>query len=260
MYERILAIAENGWVELKSKKAWVILGGTLLFCFVGPIYIQHNWFMNASGINRVEALARAIISLDQLTLFIGLCAGIVFGASSVEAEVSRRTICSVMIRPIHHWEYLAGRILSLILFFFLFVLFTVTLSYVMALMYGGALPAVYLWGALQKLIKGIMWIVIALSLGSVLSSAGSLSILVLVGILSFVAPYLSNDIHWIIPLFKKLLHFILPSEWPLDYWAGGGNGSVLLSLGVVLENLMYAVLIFLGCSWVFSSRDLKLRE
>jgi ABC-type transport system involved in multi-copper enzyme maturation permease subunit len=263
MFYRIFAVAENGWVELVKRRVLYILAAAVVLGFWGPVVVQHKWLQSA-GAGAPQALQGTVLALDQFMLFVGLCAAVLFGAGSIEAEVTQRTLCSVMIRPIHRWEYLAGRALSVILFFLTFALAAGLCSYAAAFLYGFSMPATFLWGVVQRVCRGSAWILIALSLGSITSSASTVSLIVVVVVLSALAPHLSNDIHWVIPAFKKFLHYATPCDWTTDFFAITGKGTPDQSLGVNaaiwLENLMYGVVVFLMSSWVFSKRDLKLRE
>src|SRR6266700_1638138 len=261
MLDRIFAVAENGWIELVKRRAVYVLAAAVMLGFWGPVIVQHKWLQSTgAGARAPQALQRTVLSRDQFMFFVGLCASVLFGAGSTEAEVTQRTLCSVMIRHIHRGEYLAGRALSVMLFFLTFALAAVLCSYAASFLFGFSLPATFLWGIVQRVCRGSTWIIIALSLGSVTSSASTVSLIVAVVVLSAFAPHLSNDIHWVIPAFKKFLHFATPCDWTTDFLAVTGRGIPNQSLGVNaaiwLENLMYGVVVFLISSWVFSKRDL----
>ena len=144
----------------------------------------------------------------------------------------------------------------------LFVFTAVICSYFVAALFNDLLPGIFLWGILQRLCSGLTWILIALSLGSITSSASSVAILVVISLLSFLSPHLPNDIHWIVPILKKTLHYMTPAFWATDFLgeSGWNNQSLLLNAAVLLDNFMYGIVVFLGCAWVFAKRDLKLRE
>ena len=265
MLDRILTVADNGWVELVKRKALYILVATILLGFIGPAYIQNKWLLSAGAGSRAHlALRGTIFALDKFMLFIGLCASVLLASGSIESEVSKRTLCSVMIRPIYRWEYLAGRALSVILFFLTFALAAVICSYGAASMSGSSLPATFLWGVIQRVCAGTAWIVIALSLASITSSASTVTLIVVVAILSVFTPHLSNDIHWIVPVFKQFLHYATPCVWETDFLdktaIGIKNQLLFENIAIALENLMYSAVIFIGSSWAFTRRDLKLRD
>jgi len=265
MLDRILAVAENGWVELVHRRALYILAAAVVLCFLGPVFAQYRWFIAVGTAAKSQhALAESMFSWDQFFLFVGLCAAILFAAGSIDAEVSRRTLCSVMIRPIHRWEYAAGRAISVLLFYLTFVLAALFCSYGAAHVFGVALPVTFLLGLLQRLCRGAAWIVIALSLGSITSSASAVTLIAMTALLSMGSSYLSNDIHWTVPLFKQALHYATPCAWETDFLNFTTAGAHYQFLGTTaligLENLMYGVAVFVACSWIFTRRDLKLRE
>jgi ABC-type transport system involved in multi-copper enzyme maturation permease subunit len=263
MLDRILSVAENGWVELVKRKALYTLVAAILGC-TALVFIQNKWFMAAGmGIRAPLELRRTILGLDKFVLLIGLCASVLLASGSIETEVSKRTLCSVMIRPIYRWEYLAGRALSVILFFLTFALAAAVWSYGAASIYGSSMPTAFLWGIIQRVCAGTAWIVIALSLASITSSAGAVTLIVVVAIFSALVPHLPNNIHWFIPLLKQFLHYATPGLWTTDFLekaAGVRSQSLLENGAIALENLMYGVVVFLGSAWVFTQKDLKLRE
>jgi len=265
MFNRILTVAETGWIELIRRKVLYVLIASVVFGFLGPAYVQHKWLAGAANPYQSDlALQGILFDLNKFLFFIGLCVSVLFGAGSVESEVSKRTLCSVMIRPIHRWEYLAGRTLSVIVLLALFSLSGVVSSYVAATLWGSTLPAAFLFGILQRLCRGIAWTMIALALGSITSSASAVTMIVVIGVLSLINPHISNDVHWFILMLKKVFYYATPSTWPVDFLTGttlrATHSPLWSDFEPLLENLMYGAAVFLGCSWIFTKRDLKLRE
>jgi ABC-type transport system involved in multi-copper enzyme maturation permease subunit len=264
MRERILTIAENAWVDLVARKALIVLAATLLFGFIAPLYVQVKMMM-ARGATALppEGVLQAIFGVNSLMIFMGLCEGVIFAAGSVETEVSKRTLTAVMIRPIHRWEYLAGRWLGTFAMFLSFVALAAIGTLVASLILDVSLPATYVWGLLQRVCHGAAWILIAFALGTVTSTFLATMLIVIVGLIAWVMPHLSSDVHWLIPWLKKIFYYGLPADWTTDYLElspAPGVAALLENAAILLENLLYGLTLFLAACWLFAKRDLKLRD
>ena len=264
MLGRVLTVSENALIELVNRKAVYVLVVMLMLGFVAPVYLQAKLLGYAGPTSRQAPLGyhALIFPWEGFVLWLGLAAAVLYGAGSIESEVSRRTLSAVMIRPIHRWEYLLGRAMGVGWLFFLFVLTTVLCSYGAAFWLGCSLPEGALWGILQRLCRGFAWIVITVSLGSVLSSVTTVMLIVVVALIGSLVPSIPEDLHTIVPTIKGVVHYLTPAALTTDFLSGAPRpgGFSFWDAAILLDNLAYGVAVFLGCSWVFTKRDLPLRE
>lgn len=259
MLIRIITVAENGWVELRRRTALLVLLVAMLGGFFAVVSIAAKL-----GIADM-ALRDVILTLDRLLLFIGLSCASLFAAGHASAEVAKRTLCSVMIRPIQRWEYLAGRAATVAWASSLFVLAVMLCSYLAAFATGTTLPDLYAWGALQRLCAGVTWILITTALGALMSATAAVATLAMVAVVAFVVGLLPDQAHGSIPVLKDILYYATLSDWPTDFWAaatlnGGTDPALVWNAVVLVTNLLDGAAVFLVCAWIYTKRDLRLRD
>ena len=266
MFSIIKTIAENGLFELHKKKAFYLLFVLLILVFIVPLYFRQK-FMPFGGHSYgwETACQDMIISQVKFFIFLGLAISILFAAGSVETEISKRTVSSVMIRPIHRWEYLLGRVSSCIAFYFICVASGTLLSYLAALILGCPMPPLFLWGILQRLTFGIAVLLVTFSLGALISSTSTIVIIFVTGIFTLFAPHVPDDLSRFISIFKQLVHYITPADWESDFLSKeflqeDKEFSLWMNVLVIAENLMYGISFFLASAWIYTKKDLKLRE
>ncbi len=266
MLKRILLVVENSLFEMHKKRAFLMLGLLLVLTFLAPLFIKQKYMMYGMREYSMEtAYHESIISLLKFYYFIGLVITVLFASRAVESEISRRTVTSIMIRPIERYEYLAGRALGCVFFYFIFLAAGALFSYIAALMLNSSLPALFLWGVMQRLTSGIAVLLVVFSIGVLFSSSTAVVVIVVFGIAAPILQHIQGDFLWFIPVLKKWVHYLTLAGWQSDFFDRAvymeySKFDLLMNILVVLENLMYGCVAFLACAFVFGKKDLKLRD
>jgi ABC-type transport system involved in multi-copper enzyme maturation permease subunit len=264
MRDRILAIAANGWRELDRKRAPLVLVLVFVLAWFLPLLIQFKLMDTfASHAGSSEKIGRSILYLDKLVLFLGMMISVIYASQMVEAEVSRPTLVSVMVRPVRSWEYLLGRFIAPITLYFLFVLILVFGTHIVFPILGAEVPAGFELGVAQRCAYGVGIILTAGALGTLFSSS-ALSVLAVFAIytLSMLVGAVSTDLPAAIAAVMKTMHYLTPVRMNTDFFA---NEAAAFSPEwtealIWLENVLYGVTAFLLADWVFRHRDVPVRD
>jgi ABC-type transport system involved in multi-copper enzyme maturation permease subunit len=214
----------------------------------------------------IERLVIVNLGLTAISLF-GLVMAIFIGVGLVYKEMDRRTLYSVLSKPIRRPEFLVGKFAGLTLTLCVNT-FLMTLGLAAALLYvdhhlqsadGGILIAVYF-------ILLELAMVTALALFFSCFSTPMLSTVFTLGI--FIAGIFARDIrdfgaltrsHSMIAL-TRLLYYLLPNFHNFNAIAAAGHGEPIpLSLAVwnTLYAAVYVTIILIAASAAFSRRNLK---
>jgi ABC-type transport system involved in multi-copper enzyme maturation permease subunit len=231
--------------------ALLMIGASIL---VGQISI---------GIDRMVIIN---LGLSAISL-IGLVMAIFIGVSLVSKEIEKRTLYSLLARPIHRWQFLAGKYAGLLLTLLVNTAF-MAVGLAAALFYVGR-P--FVRGDLTILIA-IYFILLELALVTAVAllfscySSPMLSTLFTVGV--FITGVFAQDVRQAGDLSKsaavefitRAVYYLVPNFHNFNVIAAAAHGEAV-PFGLVWQNTLYAaiyvVVVLLGAAAVFSGRDLK---
>jgi ABC-type transport system involved in multi-copper enzyme maturation permease subunit len=214
----------------------------------------------------IERLVIINLGLSAISVF-GLVMAIFMGVGLVYKEIEKRTLYSLLSKPIYRWEFLVGKYAGLLL----------TLAVNTSLMALGLAAALFYVGrpflrSDLSVVVGIYFILLELALVTAFAlffscfSSPMLSTLFTLG--AYVTGVFAKDIHEfgemtrnpVIEGTTRVLYFLLPNFHNFNVVAAAAHGdSIPFSLiwQNTLYTLLYAALVLLGASAVFSRRNLK---
>jgi ABC-type transport system involved in multi-copper enzyme maturation permease subunit len=206
------------------------------------------------------------LGLTAISLF-GLVMAIFIGVGLVYKEIERRTLYSILAKPVHRWQFLAGKYFGLLL----------TLAVNTALMTAGLfLALLYVKHSIAAsdvhVLIAVYFILLQLALVTVLAiffscfSTPMLSTLFTLGI--YVAGVFASDIRDVgaltnntaLILITRATYYLLPNFSNFNVIAATAHGDPI-PLTLVGQNTAYAAIyiaaVLLAASAVFSNRNLK---
>ncbi len=203
------------------------------------------------------------IGLACISIFGSLIA-IFLGIGLVSKEIEKRTVYTVLSKPIHRYQFALGKYLGLIL----------TLLVNVALMALGLLGLTYLWEgvASPRLLLAVFFIFLELmlvtALALVFSTFSSPTLSVIFTLCFFVAGHLSADLRLFAARFAgglvrvaaEGLYFLLPNLSHLDFKEQAVYGTAV-DAGTMALSFLYAIsyitALVLAAMAIFQRRDFK---
>jgi ABC-type transport system involved in multi-copper enzyme maturation permease subunit len=214
----------------------------------------------------IDRLVIVDLGLSAISL-IGLVMAIFIGVGLVSKEIERRTLYSLLARPIRRWEFLLGKYGGLLMTLVVNTCF-MTVGLAAALLYVGhplvptdALILVAVYFILLELA-----LVTALALFFSCFSSPMLSTLFTLGI--YITGCFAGDIRGFgdftrnrgMKLLSRVIYYLVPNFHNFNVIAAAAHGE-RIPLSLVGENTLYAALyvtlLLVAASAVFSSRNLK---
>jgi ABC-type transport system involved in multi-copper enzyme maturation permease subunit len=214
----------------------------------------------------IERLVIINLGLSAISIF-GLVMAIFMGVGLVYKEIEKRTLYSLLSKPIHRWEFLVGKYAGL----------TLTLAVNTSLMALGLAAALFyvgrpFLGSDVSIVVSVYFVLLELALVTALAlffscfSSPMLSTLFTLGI--YVTGVFAKDIHDFgklthsraLEAATRALYYLLPNFHNFNTIGLAAHGdSIPLSLiwQNTLYTLLYVTLVLLGASAVFSRRNLK---
>jgi ABC-type transport system involved in multi-copper enzyme maturation permease subunit len=231
--------------------ALVMMGAAI---FVGQISIG------------IERLVIINLGLSAISIF-GLVMAVFIGVGLVYKEMEKRTLYSLLSKPIRRWEFLVGKYAGLLL----------TLAVNTALMTLGLAAAVYYVGrpflrSDSSMFVAIYFILLELALVTAIAlffscfSSPMLSTLFTLGI--YVAGVFTPDIRNVgdltnspaVKTAMRALYYLIPNFHNFNAISAAGHGEMIPS-SLIWQNTLYALLyvtvVMFASSVVFSRRNLK---
>jgi Cu-processing system permease protein len=214
----------------------------------------------------IEQLVIVNLGLTAISLF-GLVMSIFIGVGLVYKEIERRTLYSLLAKPIHRWQFLVGKYAGLLL----------TLGVNTAFMTLGLAAAFFFVGgrvarADVSILVAIYFILLEFALVTALAlffscfSSPMLSTLFTLGI--YITGVFANDIHEVgeftqnaaVLWLTRAIYFVIPNFHNLNAIAAAGHKEAI-PLSLIWQNTLYAVLyaalLLIAAAAVFSRRNLK---
>lgn len=231
--------------------ALLMIGASIL---VGQISI---------GINRMVIIN---LGLSAISL-IGLIMAIFIGVSLVSKEIDKRTLYSLLARPIRRWQFLAGKYAGLLLTLMVNTAF-MTLGLAAALFY---VARGFVHGDITILIA-VYFILLELALVTAIallfSCYSSPMLSTLFTIAAYITGVFSPDIRQAGDLSKSvavewlthIIYYLVPNFHNFNVISAAAHGEAI-SFGLIWQNTLYAAIyvlvVLLAATAVFSGRDLK---
>jgi ABC-type transport system involved in multi-copper enzyme maturation permease subunit len=214
----------------------------------------------------IERLVIINLGLSAISLF-GLVMAIFIGVGLVSKEIERRTLYSLLAKPIRRWEFLAGKYAGLLL---TLVVNTsvMTLGILLVLLDMGRPYMPYC----KEVVIAVYFILLSLALVTALAlffscfSSPMLSTLFTLGI--YVTGVFAEDIRDFghltnnpaIEAVTRVVYYLVPNFHNFNAIATAAHGQ-LIPFSLIWQNTLYAVLyvavVLLAASAVFSRRNLK---
>ena len=214
----------------------------------------------------IERLVIINLGLSAISIF-GLVMAIFIGVGLVSKEIEKRTLYSLLARPVRRWEFLVGKYAGLVLTLAVNTAF-MTLGLGLALYYVGR-PFV---AADALILVAVYFILLELALVTALTlffscfSTPMLSTLFTLGI--YLTGLFASDIREFGELTKnpalkvvtRVLYYIVPNFHNFNAIGAAAHGEAI-PFSLVAQNTLYATLyvalLLIGASAVFSNRNLK---
>jgi ABC-type transport system involved in multi-copper enzyme maturation permease subunit len=214
----------------------------------------------------IERLVIVNLGLSAISLF-GLVMAIFIGVGLVSKEIERRTLHSLLAKPIRRWEFLVGKYEGLLLTLTVNTAF-MTLGLAAALFYVGR-PFVH---TDASIVIAIYFILLALALVTALAlffscfSSPMLSTLFTLAI--YITGIFAKDIRDfgdltgspLVKGFTRVIYYLVPNFHNFNAIAAAAYGEHI-PWSLVAQNTLYAAcyvaLLLLVSSAIFSNRDLK---
>ena len=253
---KVGAVALNTFKEAVRDR---ILYAILLFALVMLIGSTVLVALSVGG----EAKILKDLGLTCISIF-GTLIAIFLGIGLVSKEIEKRTIYTVISKPIHRYQFILGKYLGLVLTLLVNVL-------VMAL---GLIGLAYVWegGASLALYLAVLFICLELMLVTALallfSTFSSPTLSAILTLCLFVAGHMSSDLRLFASRFggglikgvAEGLYFLLPNLSRLNlkdqavHSLGMDGGTVALSFCYAI---LYTSVLILGAVAIFQRRDFR---
>jgi len=214
----------------------------------------------------IEQLVIVNLGLSAISLF-GLVMAIFIGVGLVYKEIEKRTLYSLLAKPIHRWQFLVGKYAGLLLTLAVNTAF-MTLGLAAAFLYVGG----HIGRADLPIFIAIYFILLELALVTALAlffscfSSPMLSTLFTLGI--YITGVFAPDIRSVGQFTKsaavlgitRAIYFLVPNFHNFNAIAAAGHGDTIPA-SLIWQNTLYAALyvalLLIGAAAVFSRRNLK---
>jgi ABC-type transport system involved in multi-copper enzyme maturation permease subunit len=214
----------------------------------------------------IEQLVIVNLGLSAISLF-GLVMAIFIGVGLVYKEIEKRTLYSLLAKPIRRWEFLVGKYAGLLLTLTVNTAF-MTLGLAAAFLYVGGRPG----RADVSIVIAIYFILLEFALVTALAlffscfSSPMLSTLFTLGI--YITGVFANDIRSVADLTRnpallavtRTLYFLVPNFHNFNVISAAAHGDAI-PFSLVWQNTLYAALyvalVLIAAAALFSHRNLK---
>jgi len=262
---RAWIIAKNTLLEIRQRRL-AYLVGVLSILTVASVWVSLSWLERAQQAGEVDLanrMPRTIITqtIDFWNIAIELIV-LYLGVTVLSAEIKSRAIVPTLARPVSRHEFLAGKILGVVLVAVALFAIPLALSLLAAWWFTVDLSLVFWLGLLQALVAYIATAVIAVALAAV-SSPMTAGLIVIFGM------PLARDLGaWLTKLDQPLwatvgflLYCFAPATSPHELIHHSFDSSLIdpaygVTTLVMLENLGFAVLLFALAAWAFDRREI----
>lgn len=199
------AIALNSYREtLRNKVVASLVVFSVILMAIGTL-------MGAMSLHH-EIRVATNVGLFMTTL-LGVIMGIYSSVTLLHTEFERRTIYTLLSKPVHRWQFLVGKLLGVAFLCFVVVLTLGTISGLLTVFLGGEITSVYLIAYFMVFLQSV--IVAALSIFFATFSGSLLAGVCAFGV--FVAGSMMSQIEIAINFFKQASPAVVPLIQLLTY-------------------------------------------
>lgn len=251
---RVLAVARNTFREAVRDKVLYVL---LLFAAAAIFGSKAlGWISIGQDIKIVKDLSLAAVSV------FGVLIAIFVGTNLVYKEIDKRTIYTILCRPMHRWEFILGKYLGLAALLALVTAVMVAVAAVYVIVLGGSLDATFFLAALL-----IGWQLLLITALAVLLSALTSPILGAIIVFStYVVGHATTIFTELPPHFDgtatkyvlQTVYYIIPNFSNFDIRAEAANG-VPVAPGYILwamtYGIVYTAVLLVIASLAFQDKD-----
>ncbi|MEK7795368.1 MAG: ABC transporter permease subunit [Candidatus Hydrogenedentota bacterium] len=234
---RILAVAMNTYREAVRDKVLYVL---LFFAAATILGSKALGWISVGQDSKIVI----DISLAAISVF-GALIAIFVGTSLVFKEIDKRTIYTILCRPMHRFEFVLGKFLGLAMLIGTVTIIMTAVAAVYAKLFGGDITLTYFWAVLL-----IYWQLLLITALSVLLS--SLTSPILGAIIVFSTYVLGHATGILVDLpahfegtllesIMKAMYYVLPNLTNFDIRSEAANG-VAVTTGYVVWALVYGTL------------------
>jgi ABC-type transport system involved in multi-copper enzyme maturation permease subunit len=264
---KILTIALNTFSSFLRDKLIILF--SILFACVVLLMMTPLLGLKAmtSAANAAQMQSLVLSEIASIMVLITACGSMLAAwaaADTVASEMRSGTILAVMARPVHRWEFLAGKFLGVMLLMSVYVLMMFALSYLLAWMGGEKFQAVpwalLVYPLLRYAIYSAISMLLVTVIHPVLAFASVLAISVAATVIDPAQQYSSLFGTWV----RNIAYVILPSTTLLSEQRFLVIKSATLNRTNWLEHLTavgygldYAAVFLLLAMWSFDYRTLK---
>jgi ABC-type transport system involved in multi-copper enzyme maturation permease subunit len=251
---RILAVAHNTFREAVRDKVLYVL---VFFAVVAILASKAlGWISVGQDIKIIKDISLAAVSI------FGVLIAIFVGTNLVYKEIDKRTLYTILARPVHRYEFILGKYLGLALLLGLVTATMTLVATVYVLAMGGGLTGTFFAAALLIYCELLLITAFAVLMSSVTSPI--LGALIVFSIFLFGnATEILIDLpaHFNDTMAKRVLettYYLVPNLSNFNIRAEAANG-VSVATGYVLWTLLYGaaytVMLLVLASWAFEDKD-----
>jgi len=252
---RVLTIAQNTFRESVRDKVLYVLLFFAAVTIVGSKAL--GWISIGQDIKIVKDITLAATSV------FGALIAIFVGASLIYKEIDKRTLYTILARPLDRWEFVVGKYLGLLGLLAVVVAIMTGVSAAYILLLGGTVDGIYLLAALLIFMK--LMVVTAMAL--VTSSLSSPILGAIIVFCFYVFGHATGVFKELPPQFdgtfaKQVLEFtyyVVPNLANFDIRAEAANGVAInpAYVGfVIVYGLGYTAILLIVAAYAFERKDL----
>ena len=264
---KIVTIAINTFSSFLRDKLIILFG--ILFACVVLMMMTSLLGMKAvnSGPNAHQMQSYVLSFVAAIMSLVSGCGSLLAAwaaADTVASEMKSGTILAVMARPVHRWEFIAGKFLGVMLLMAVYVTMMFALSYLLAWMGGEKIQSspwvLLVYPLVRYAIYAAMAMLLVTVIHPVLAFAAVLAISVAANVVDPAQQYSNMFWTWV----RNVLYVVLPSTALLSEekflvitHATLKQTTWIEHLTVIAYGLDYALVFLLFAMWSFHSRTLK---
>lgn len=259
-------IAKATFKECTQKKVmWILFGVALLIIGLSFIF---SFFTPSEKLQLIKSMGLGVIYLFGVVIALIVTAGL------IPTEIERRTVHTILSKPVERWQFVVGKFLGVALILFMNMML-MGIALLIVVMSQGSVRAEGLWKALATnsrileatfLLFFYLLILVAFAiLFSILTTTNisiTLSAFVLVvGSLSdYVSALINTSQNPITQIFLKALHLLLPNFGNANIYNSVIHGYIPAGeltyvLMAIAYTLAYSLILMILSCWVFAGKE-----
>lgn len=258
MRRRVAAIAANTFREaVRDRVLYNLVLFALLLVATAVLFGQIS-----IGIKRIVVIS---LSLSAISVF-GMVIAIFIGIGLVSKEIERKTLYTVLARPVRRWEFLLGKYFGLVGTLIVNAFF-MTLGFYVALLYVSHRLTITDLNPLIAIYFIILQFIIIVSLALLFSSFSSPILSAILAFAMFVIGTFSDDLRNFAQMAHGVAHwaatvaaYVVPNFSTLNVISSAAHDQAVsgaLILGNSAYAIAYSMAVLCGSILIFERRNLK---